>query len=767
MVTMQTYMDNSELAQASYGVGLNSNMTQSQYIEVLTKSKFEVEFNNQQATDFANRYVVLATSAEYGIGSINGFDAVLFGEVDAQGNIINKVMAIRGTDGIIDGIVDVVELSGFGTVISQTKSMENFYNALVADNTLGAQEQITLTGHSLGGFIAETFTAKHSDIVDHAYTYNAPGIGGVKGELLKLLGILPDTIDTSKVTNIAASDFLTIIAKFGVMVGDTVEIPGASHSIKDMTDTLKQLMSNGISIDNQWWISLSPEEKARLEALGFIVYDPTDLHYNPNPKDGHPFAPLPPLQRRDPLVLDMNKDGLISTVSLADSTAFFDLTGDGIKEKVGWVQASEGIVAFDKNGNGKIDGIGEVFGTATTSGFAELRTLADSNYDGVIDRRDELYNQLKVWQDANQDGISQASELKTLSQAGVNTIELNVFATNINLNGNLLTEAGRYGDTTGTRSLAADVELTFDSRITTVDTSLIPNYTVHADAASLPKLRGYGVVYNSEIAYNVNDTLRKLAITMSTDITAVANNFETFMAEWTGLNDLLRTAQTKYHLSTAPTLSAIDEKVWIYERFLGQKNFSNAIESSINSTAQGMTTGGSSVAATGLHYQVAAVEQSYNAIANRYRSYFTLQTFYPDVMANAAYDISIDEFVVSDPSAFAANVSAYMNSPTVALEKKLFLADAMNSIQGTFLAFDGASVSSSITDPLLRELVSSIYADTLKAYVYGNHNYTSGNILAVGSKADETINNDMCTILQEMKKKYVNNQNYKNTRSVG
>lgn len=141
--------------------------------------------------------------------------------------------------------------------------------------------------------------------------------------------------------------------------------------------------------------------------------DPDPLAPNPNPSDGKPFAPetFDPPRRSDPLVLDMNKDGLISTVSLADSTAFFDLTGDGIKEKVGWVQASEGIVAFDKNGNGKIDGISEVFGTATTSGFYELRTLADSNYDNVIDRRDELYSQLKVWQDVNQDGISQATVL--------------------------------------------------------------------------------------------------------------------------------------------------------------------------------------------------------------------------------------------------------------------------------------------------------------------------------------------------------------------
>ncbi|WP_151174256.1 hypothetical protein [Sulfuricurvum kujiense] len=201
--------------------------------------------------------------------------------------------------------------------------------------------------------------------------------------------------------------------------------------------------------------------------------DPDPFAPEPSPDDGHPFDPetFDPPRRRDPLVLDLNKDGLISTVSLADSTAFFDLTGDGIKEKVGWVQASEGIIVMDKNGNSKIDGISEVFGTATTSGFAELRSIADSNYEkvngearettlgcGIIDRRDELYNQLKIWQDTNGDGISQESELKTLTPAGVSNIELNVFATNINLNGNLLSEAGRYGDSSGERSLAAIFE---------------------------------------------------------------------------------------------------------------------------------------------------------------------------------------------------------------------------------------------------------------------------------------------------------------------
>jgi VCBS repeat-containing protein len=468
--------------------------------------------------------------------------------------------------------------------------------------------------------------------------------------------------------------------------------------------------------------------------------DPDPLTPEPNPGDGHPFDPesFDPPRRSDPLVLDMNKDGLISTASLADSTAFFDLTGDGIKEKVGWVSASEGIVAFDKNGNGKIDGIGEVFGTATTSGFTELRTLADSNYDGVIDRRDELYNQLKVWQDTNQDGISQAGELKTLSEAGVTKIELNVFATNINLNGNLLSEAGRYGDSTGTRSLAADVELTFDARITTVDTSLIPEYTVHPESLTLPKLRGYGAVYNSEIAYNVNDNLRNLAISMSHDITAVAKNFDSFIAEWSGLNTLLKTVQSKYNLSTTPILSEMDKKVWIYEHFMGDARFSSGIESRINATALAMKTGGSASVAAG-RYTDANVNTAYNRVKERYEAIFALQALYPQIMNTMTYDVSIDEFVISDASAFTQSVAEYLNNPDNAIETKLYLSDAMNTLETTFLDFNAATVSASITDPLMRELVSGIYAGTYKANVYGNGTYPSGNILAVGSEGSDAI----------------------------
>ena len=109
-----------------------------------------------------------------------------------------------------------------------------------------------------------------------------------------------------------------------------------------------------------------------------------------------------------------------------ESLAF---TANIIQAKVDAVAAidasgSDGFLTLDKNGNGTVADAGELFGTYTGSGFADLAAY-DLNHDGKIDAADAVYSKPKVWQDFNGDGVSTPDELHTLADLGIASISLN------------------------------------------------------------------------------------------------------------------------------------------------------------------------------------------------------------------------------------------------------------------------------------------------------------------------------------------------------
>jgi hypothetical protein len=119
-----------------------------------------------------------------------------------------------------------------------------------------------------------------------------------------------------------------------------------------------------------------------------------------------------------PIVIDLDGNG-IQTISRADASAGFDLFGNGTAVKSGWISGSDGFLAVDKNGNGQIDSINELFGgSAKGAGFANLASY-DSNGDGLVNDADAAFGQLMIWQDANGNHATDDGELMTLAQAGV------------------------------------------------------------------------------------------------------------------------------------------------------------------------------------------------------------------------------------------------------------------------------------------------------------------------------------------------------------
>ena len=139
---------------------------------------------------------------------------------------------------------------------------------------------------------------------------------------------------------------------------------------------------------------------------------------------------------RSPLVVDLDGDG-VETVGVSEGV-YFDHDGNGFAEKSGWVGKDDGILVRDVNNNGTIDNGTELFGNNSVlssgakaaNGFEALKEL-DSNKDGVFNSSDEVWNEIKVWKDMNQNGFVENGEL--LSMEEVNIKEINLSYQNENI----------------------------------------------------------------------------------------------------------------------------------------------------------------------------------------------------------------------------------------------------------------------------------------------------------------------------------------------
>ncbi|GEM_PF-256058 len=141
-----------------------------------------------------------------------------------------------------------------------------------------------------------------------------------------------------------------------------------------------------------------------------------------------------------------------------------------------------------------LDAAGNVTGQAV-DGF-DVLAQQDSNGDGVVNSSDANFADLRVWQDLNQDGISQANELKTLDELGIAGINVGKTEhSKVLPGGNEIADLGTYTRTdgttggTGAASGLADVNL--------ADDTFHREFTDHLDTsavADLPDMQGSGAV---------------------------------------------------------------------------------------------------------------------------------------------------------------------------------------------------------------------------------------------------------------------------------
>ena len=213
-----------------------------------------------------------------------------------------------------------------------------------------------------------------------------------------------------------------------------------------------------------------------------------------------------------PIVIDLNNDG-INTLSL-DYTRNFDLDNNGFAEATGWVQKDDALLAYDRNGNGKIDNGGELFGNYTlsdnyysrtsgnTNGFNALKEF-DTNNDGIIDKNDKDFDKLLLWQDKNSNAVTDEGELIKLSDK-VKSIDLNYKEISTDNNGNSIRQ-------TSTATLNDDTKVKADDvwfKVNLKDTEeIVDQSKISPQVQALPQVIASGNLNSLRVAASKNETL--------------------------------------------------------------------------------------------------------------------------------------------------------------------------------------------------------------------------------------------------------------------
>jgi hypothetical protein len=370
-----------------------------------------------------------------------------------------------------------------------------------------------------------------------------------------------------------------------------------------------------------------------------------------------------------PLILDLDGDG-VETLGKSEGI-HFDHDGNGFAETTGWVGKDDGLLVWDRNGNGQIDDGSELFGNNTklangqnaANGFAALAEL-DSNHDGKIDANDAAFNQLRIWKDADSDAALDAGELLGLGSANVGS--LNTAYTNQNqydAQGNLVLQVGNFTTADGLVQRMDDIWFSVDAT-RSEETNLV---AVSEDIAALPDVAGFG---------NVHSLRQAMALDGSGQLQSLVSQFaqETNASTRQTLLDqiILRwTEADQYAVNSRGSYFGDGRKLYALEAFMAD----NFIQGS--GTNVGLPDPGPNASQQ--------LMTAYNKLANYVSSSLMLQTHFKELLGSVqlGWDAAAGTFVL-DVSAMVAELQTQYDTNAAGTSALLLELGNALKIQGEY-----------------------------------------------------------------------------------
>ncbi|WFU04668.1 DUF4214 domain-containing protein (plasmid) [Rhizobium sp. CB3171] len=210
----------------------------------------------------------------------------------------------------------------------------------------------------------------------------------------------------------------------------------------------------------------------------------------------------------EPVLLDLSGKGL-SVSTLATSSQFVNVNGDGYQHRIAWAGNGSGVLVFDADGDGKISNSKEFEFTqwdpAATGDLDAIKNVFDTNGNGKLDAGDAQWSKFNVMVNG---------QLVSLASLGITSIDLTPKGSGQTFSdGSAITGTTTYTKSDGSTGTVGDAVLASDTSGYIVKSTIVTN----ADQSKT----------NTIQAYNADGSLAfQELVTTSADGNSVTTKFD-------------------------------------------------------------------------------------------------------------------------------------------------------------------------------------------------------------------------------------------------